>query len=259
MADKMTEIFYRVAVTVADIIEYPDELQSIGKNDSQLIYGERITIENKNAPEGWVYVSSCIDDYKGHIRKDFIQAVTGPDTHFVEAIASHIYPEPSFKTRPVMPLSFLSRLRITDETETDGFVKLDDGGWVFKEHILPVSELKSTDHVETALRFLGTPYLYGGRTSTGIDCSALVQLSMMRNGEKCVRDSGPQKDSLGKDITGKNLQYGDFVFFPGHVGIMQDKKNVINANARHMAVSVEPLDELIKVYGPMIGTRRLKL
>lgn len=261
MAEKnMTQEFYRVTVTAADIVENPAALQKISGNDSQLIYGERLRMEKQEAPEGWACVISCIDDYKGFIKKDFIEAVTVPDTHFVEALSTHIYPEPSFKTRPLMPLSFLSRLQISDDTETEGFVRLDDGGWIFKDHISPVSALKNSppSPVETALRFLGTPYLYGGRTAAGLDCSALIQLALLRTGmDKCPRDTTEQEPVLGKDITGSALQKGDIVFFPGHVGIMKDDKNVINATARKMAAVTEPLDKLVDSYGPVTSARRL--
>lgn len=117
-----------------------------------------------------------------------------------------------------MPLSFLSRMHISDDTETEGFVRLDDGGWVFKDHIKPIAELKQTppDPVDTALRFIGTPYLYGGRTSTGLDCSALIQLALLRAGllDKCPRDTTEQEPLLGKDVTGAAHQKGDIVFSP---------------------------------------------
>lgn len=262
MAEKhMAQEFHRVAVTVADIVKNPSDPGKISGNDSQLIYGERVQIGNQKAPEGWAYVTSCIDDYKGFIKKDFLQAVTEPDTHFVEALSTHIYPEPSFKARPIMPLSFLSRLQAQDMSETDGFIRLDDNkGWVFKDHIKPLAELKNDapDPVDTALRFMGTPYLYGGRTSAGLDCSALIQLSLLRAGllDTCPRDTTEQEPLLGKDVTGSALQKGDIVFFPGHVGIMKDEKSVINATARKMATVTEPLGDLVKTYGPVTSTRR---
>jgi cell wall-associated NlpC family hydrolase len=161
---------------------------------------------------------------------------------------THIYPEPSFKTRPVTGLGFMSRIVVNENVEKDGFLSVPGTGWIYARHIKPLSALAGVDPVYTAMRFLGCPYLYGGRTANGMDCSALVQLALNRTGITCPRDSGPQERALGHSIPRAQARKGDLVFFPGHVGIMLDDQHVINASARTMCVEVERLDDLDRIY-----------
>jgi cell wall-associated NlpC family hydrolase len=251
----MAKEIYNVIVHTADIYERDDDNAAISNNDSQLLYGESFEVKSETAD--FYYGKSLIDNYKGFVKKAFLQKANADPSHFINVLSSHIYPEPSFKTRPLMPLSFLSRLHLDAKNEKNGFVKLEHGGWVFKEHIKPIREMKNETPLNTALMFLGTPYLYGGRSSQGLDCSALIQLAMLRNGIKdCERDSSDQANTIGTEIPEKDITKGDLVFFKGHVAIMLDDKNVLNATARKMATVKEPLQKLIKEYGNITAARR---
>lgn len=255
----MAKNIYTVATTVADILDNPENGPVIGRRDSQILYGE--TFEAEREQGDWVYGTSLIDGYKGYARKEFLKHAKPEKqpAHFVDALASHIYPQPSFKTRPTLALSFLSRLRFDENAEEkDGFIELADGqGWVFKAHIKPLAELKSADPAETALRFAGVPYLYSGRTSQGLDCSGLVQLALMRCGIFCPKDADQQENAIGKEIKKEELKRGDLVYFPGHVGMMVDESRIINATTRTMAVTIEPFDKMVKNYPKITAMRRV--
>jgi cell wall-associated NlpC family hydrolase len=239
----------------ADILGNPEQPRTISKQDSQLLYGEQFLVEESHG--AYVYGHSTTDSYKGYIEREQLIKDAPASTHFVQIRATHLYPEPSFKSRPFMPLSFLSRLTSTEKTENN-FTQLDDGNWVFSDHIAPIENFKmKNDLADTANMFIGTPYLYGGRSEVGIDCSGLVQLCIYAGGYDCPpRDACDQEDSFGKPVT-RNLQRNDVVYFKGHVGIMVDEKNIINATARHMTTLIEPLIDLEKAYKGITHIARL--
>ena len=242
---------YSVIKTTADILETPGNGAAIGKNDSQLLYGETFAVDGVNGE--WLQGISAIDGYEGHIHVSNLVPQAAEPTHFVDVKLTALYPQPDFKTRPLMVLSFLSRVTLTGEKK-NGFVQMNKG-WVFETHITPLSALSNKDPLETAMMFLGAPYLYGGRSILGVDCSGLVQLALMRTGHPCPRDSGPQSQNIGQPA--ETPQRGDFIFFKGHVGIMVDETNILNATARTMDVRIEPLSNLINFYGGITALRRL--
>ena len=124
------------------------------------------------------------------------------------------------------------------------FSELADKGYVYSSHLSSVSSFDD-DFVAVAERFVGTPYLWGGRTSLGLDCSALIQIALQATGEFSRRDSDLQAASLGElladfsDIS--QLKRGDLVFWKGHIGVMIDETHLLHSNAHHMAVEIEPL------------------
>jgi len=144
-----------------------------------------------------------------------------------------------------------SRLTIIGESETRGtrYLTLAGGQSVVAGHCLPVGTAASDDYVAIATRFLETPYLWGGRSGFGIDCSALVQLSMMMTGRKAPRDSDMQAAGLGTPIDRGELRRGDLVFWKGHVALMEDEKTIIHANGHTMSVAREGLDAAIERIG----------
>ncbi|MCI5060813.1 MAG: NlpC/P60 family protein [Alphaproteobacteria bacterium] len=248
----------RVIFSTANIIADPQDLDRITDQDSQLLYGEEFIVEE---PHGaYVYGHSVLDGYKGYVARDqLVKAEDMPEpTHWVCAPATHLYPQPDFKSRPDMSISYLSRVALTDKEE-NGFVQIHDGQWIFKDHLGSLSDMKMKgDLASTASLFLGTPYLYGGRSSFGIDCSGLIQLALIGHGQPCPpRDSKDQQGSFGTEIKNMaELQRNDVVYFKGHVGIMVDKKNILNATARHMTTLIEPLKELEKSYGGITTAMR---
>jgi cell wall-associated NlpC family hydrolase len=246
---------YRVFTAIALIREKPEDAQAIGRRDSELLFGELFSGESEK--DGWVYGEA--DGYRGYVKKRDLkpEAQVPPPTHFTDTPWTHIYPAPSFKTRPAMGLPMLARLAVDETQEQDGFVAAPGLGWIFKAHVQPLARMKDADPVDTALRFLGAPYLYGGRSAQGMDCSKLVQLALTRAGLPCPHDSDQQENAVGAAVTDGTLKRGDLVYFPGHVGMMIDGKSMINATARHMKVVIEPVEKVKAANKPITAVRRL--
>lgn len=244
---------FSVITPTADIQAAPHATQSISNNDSQLLFGESFNVIG--AEGEWLRGVSMVDDYEGFIHVSKIAPQAAEPTHFVDVKLTHIYPMPDFKSHPIKSLSMLSRLAPEGASE-NGFVRAGKG-WIFEAHIKPIQEMQQTAPLDTALAFTGTPYLYGGRSALGIDCSGLVQIALMRAGHTCLRDSGPQSKTIGSAIEGRNFKAGDFIFFKGHVGIMVDQDRILNATARTMDTRIETLDTLIDFYGEITAARRL--
>lgn len=237
---------WRITVPVADLVDMPARKTNISARSSQMLFGETLAaIEERG---DWVRGTCATDGYEGWVHKSQLQPQTEEPTHFVDLPWAHIYPEADFKTRPVHGVPFLARLTVNPDIEKNGFVSIPGKGWIFARHIRPLSALNGVDPVYTAMRFLGCPYLYGGRSAVGIDCSGLVQLALNRAGIFTPRDSGPQEKALGAPVPRAQIRKGDLVFFPGHVGIMIDDQHIVNASARTMCIEVERLDDLDRVY-----------
>lgn len=238
---------YQITVPVADLVDAPARTVQISARSSQMLYGETLIATEEQGD--WVKGVCATDGYEGWVHKSQLKPMTAPATHFVDLPWTHIYPDPDFKTRPVTGVGFLSRLTVNPDVQKNGFLSVPGLGWVYARHIKPLSALSGVDPVYTAMRFLGCPYLYGGRSMNGIDCSGLTQLALLRAGVvNCPRDSGPQERGLGTSVVRGQIRKGDLVFFPGHVGIMIDDIHCVNASARTMCVEVERLDDLDRIY-----------
>lgn len=209
--------------------------------DTQLLFGEVFRVyEEKN---GWAWGQATLDDYVGYVEtKDLAPRPSNP-THTVAALRTFAYPKPDLKTRPARPLPMNAKLRVTGAR--GNFSEIDRGGWVFTAHLAPIGT-HVRDYVTVAEEFLGVPYLWGGRASTGLDCSGLVQAALERAGISSLRDTDMQEATLGEalpePIDFTRLKRGDLVFWKGHVAIMVDAERMIHANAFHMMVAIERLD-----------------
>lgn len=247
---------WAVVTSTADILEEPiSGKQNIGRRESQLLYGELFHVKQIN--NDFAFGHSVHDNYPGYIALAQLLESSLPARYRVCVRSTNIYPTPDFKTRPLMALSFGSRIKLgNDEKGVGGFVPLENGGWIFQAHFQPVEQYYQ-DFTATALRFLETPYLYGGRSAFGIDCSGLVQIALQAAGISCPRDTDQQLAAFEQTIEKDGLRRGDMVFFPGHVGIMLDAKNILNATARHMTTLIEPLMDLEKAYGAITAIRRI--
>jgi cell wall-associated NlpC family hydrolase len=228
--------------------------------ETEALKGETVTIFAES--EGWAWVQIDRDSYVGYMPSEGLNASVIEPTHRIAALRTYLFPEPDAKAPPLALLS-LNAL-FTAKAEEGKFLALEDGGYVFARHALPAAEAMD-DPVAVAEAFLGTPYLWGGRTSVGLDCSGLVQLALEAAGFNAPRDADMQAEELGEPIDWKQrakLRRGDLVFWDGHVGIMTSATHLLHANAFHMAVEIEPLAEarkrIIKTTGnDVIEVRRL--
>ncbi len=216
---------------------------------SELLMGEAfVAYERKN---GWAWGQSAEDEYVGYVEDSGLDATAAAPTHRIGAVSALVYPAADLKREPIATLSYGARVAMLEET--DKYARLAGGGWVARVALSPLDVLVP-DYVATAERFLGTPYLWGGRTSAGLDCSGLVQIALMAAGHAAPRDSYLQEQAIGVPVASDEwgrLRRGDLVFFPGHVGIMTDGTALLHANATAMAVSRDPLAEVARrVAGP---------
>jgi cell wall-associated NlpC family hydrolase len=204
--------------------------------DTESLLGETVTLFEEH--EGWAWVQLARDGYVGYMPGEGLTARIATPTHRIAALRSYVYPEPDPKTPP---LALLSLNALVTAAKSEGkFIALAGGGYVFAGHTVPIGEAHP-DFVAVAEAFLGAPYLWGGRTSVGLDCSGLVQLAVEAAGHQAPRDADMQAAELGHPLDpDAPLQRGDLVFWEGHVGIMTSDTEFLHANAFHMAVEREP-------------------
>jgi cell wall-associated NlpC family hydrolase len=206
--------------------------------DTEALFGERVTLYDES--EGWAWVQLARDGYVGYVPSEGLTARLTAPTHRIASLRTYVYPEPDGKTPPLSLLSLNALVTVASEGKK--FHALAGGGHIFAGHAVPVGAF-AKDFVAVAQAFLGTPYLWGGRTSVGLDCSGLVQLAVEAAGYEAPRDADMQAAELGRPVDlgrGVKLRRGDLVFWDGHVGIMTSGKDFLHANAFHMAVEVEP-------------------
>jgi len=205
---------------------------------TQALRGERVTIYDRTS-EGWAWGQLESDGYVGWLPDAALGKPVATPTHRVTAIRTFAFPGPSIKLPPVQTLVLASALTIARE---DGAFAVTREGWhVPKPHLAAIGH-REIDFVAVAERCLGTPYLWGGKSSLGIDCSGLVQISLNAAGIGCPRDSDMQRDGLGKSLDAtesKALRRGDLLFWNGHVAIARDADTIVHANAHHMATVIE--------------------
>ena len=202
--------------------------------DTELLRGERATVYEE--AEGWAWVQLARDGYVGYVPS----AALGPPervTHRVSALRTLVFPGPDLKLPVVAALTLGSELEV--RRVSGSYAEVADG-WLWSGHLAPLDQAAEPDFVAVAERFLGVPYLWGGRSSLGLDCSGLVQVSLQAAGTQAPRDSDMQQRDLGTAVDpGGQLQRGDLVFWKGHVGIMRDAETLLHATAHSMMVSSE--------------------
>ena len=205
---------------------------------TQALKGERVTIYDRDG-EGWAWGQLADDGYVGWIPDVALFKAGAAPTHKVTALRTFAFPGPSIKLPPVDGLAMGTKLSVIRE---DGPFAVTRESWYLpRQHIGPLDATRP-DFVATAEQFVGTPYLWGGKSNLGIDCSGLVQIALTSAGTGCPRDSDMQQDGLGRELTAaeaKHLQRGDLIFWKGHVAIARDATTIVHANAHHMATSIE--------------------
>jgi cell wall-associated NlpC family hydrolase len=212
--------------------------------DTEALKGERVTVYETE--EGWAHGRLETDGYVGYLPASALGPPGPAPTHKVAALRTLVFPGPSIKLPPLEALPLGARLAVT---RIEGpFAITASGGYVPARHLALVDAMES-DFVAVAERFLGAPYLWGGKTSLGLDCSGLVQVALAACGVASPRDSDVQEQALGKPLSASTdlskPRRGDLLFWKGHVAIVRDKATLIHANAFHMAVAVEPIADAI--------------
>ena len=213
---------------------------------TEALKGERVTIYDISQ-EGWAWGQLAGDGYVGFVPANALCAPGPAATHKVTALRTFVFPGPSIKLPPVETLSFGSQLVVA---RIDGpFAITASGGHVPILHLAPM-ETVETDFVAVAERFLGIPYLWGGKSSLGIDCSGLVQLALAACGIPCPRDTDMQEKALGSALALPpelaQLRRGDLLFWKGHVAIARDATALVHANGHRMAVTYEAVAPAIE-------------
>jgi cell wall-associated NlpC family hydrolase len=243
-----------VIVPVANVHRQPASDSGV---DTQFLLGDSVRIFE--SCDGWSWIQGQRDNYVGYVSDaDLAPGEVEPPTHRVIALSTFVYPAPELKLPPLQALSMGSLVTVASEEERRGnrYAILPDGTAIFARHLAPAGE-HASDFVTVAECFMNIPYLWGGTSGFGVDCSGLIQLPMAMAGRTVLRDSYMQEATIGEsldpgpDYTG--LRRGDLVFWTGHVGIMTDGKNMLHANGLTMTVAREPLSEAIARIEPVFG------
>jgi cell wall-associated NlpC family hydrolase len=208
------------------------------------LYGELVTVYDEQ--DGWAWVQLAQDGYVGYLRASALSAQVRQPTHRVKTLATFLYPVADVKAAPWIQVSLNTGLAVAEMGMP--FARLHDGSFVPARHLAEVGRF-AKDFVAVAEQMAGAPYLWGGKTRLGLDCSGLVQAALQAAGIDAPRDSDMQQAELGRPVEiGKDLgglERGDLVFWKGHVGIMVDGFLLLHANAHHMAVVIESLEAAV--------------
>lgn len=228
--------------------------------DTEAVMGDAVTVYEVR--DGFAFAQIARDGYVGYLPEAALGPADPAPTHRVAALRTFVYPAPDLKRPHTVHLSLGAAFAA--EAREGEYWQLVGGGYVFADHAAALGE-PEPDFAGTAERLVGTPYLWGGRTSLGLDCSGLVQLCLESAGLPCPRDADQQERALGRALPPglDGLARGDLVFWRGHVGIMLDESRLIHANGHHMTVAVEPLPVAVariaeKSFGAVTSIRRLE-
>ncbi len=242
-----------VSVPLADLRRHPE-----GPRDRQAAMGEGfLALEDR---DGWTFGTLMRDGYAGWVQTAKLGAPV--EVNYMVAVRStHLYPAPAVRREPLAAISFGARFRIV--SETDRFMETAGGTFLPKPHLRPL-ERPFRDPVTVAQLFFGTPYLWGGNSGSGLDCSGLVQAALLAAGIPCPGDSDLQEVAVGESLApGIPPERGDLYFWAGHVAIAVDGETLIHANAHHMAVAYEPIATAIARIaaqggGPVTARKRVQ-
>jgi len=235
---------------------------------SELLFGEDFTVYDWRT--GWAWGQAGQDGYVGYLDATALRAGAPAPTHRVSTLFAHLYREPRLKVPATLCLPIGARLTLWAESDSGRYYRVEGpaeaAGWIAAGQVRaledPVAEVTAL-----AEQFLGAPYLWGGKTPAGLDCSALIQIPLLLAGFSAPRDSDLQRAAmelgLGEAVPRAQARRGDIAFFPGHVGLMLDAETLLHANATHMAVTRDRLETVIGWLAgehaePFSGLYRLK-
>lgn len=205
----------------------------------QLLFGERFEVLEEEG--AWVFGQAARDGYVGFVEAAALQPAGAMPTHRVSALRTYAFAEPSIKSRAIGPYSINSL--VTVEAVDGKLAKVTGAGWMTAAHLSPIGEFED-DWAAVAERFVGAPYLWGGRESLGLDCSGLVQQVLFACGRACPRDTDQQR-AIGLPIEAADFGRGDLVFWKGHVALGIGDGRIVHANGHHMATAIELLSEAV--------------
>ena len=201
--------------------------------ETELLFGEMFTVyENKN---GWAWGQLAPDDYVGYVRAEALTA-PGETNARVSALMTPLLSAPDVKAPALDMLPLNARVAVTKRE--NGFAELSGGGFIADVHL----DKAASDWVAVVEKFIGVPYVWGGKTFAGLDCSGLIQTARHAAGLKCPRDTDMQLAALGEAVS-EAPRRGDLVFWKGHVGVMLDATRLLHANAFHNEVAIEAFSE----------------
>ncbi len=214
---------------------------------SQILYGERFKILSKR--KGWIKIKSLYDRYSGFIKnKTYVKELK--ISHKVSNIQANIFNKPNVKTKK--NLYFGSKLSAIEKR--NGFVRFEKNQWVKLKDIKKITH-KEKNFIKIFKLFLKTKYVWGGKTSKGIDCSALLQIFFYYNDVFYPRDTKDQIKYSTKKKS-KKFKKGDIIFWEGHVAICVNSKQLIHAYGPEKKVIIMPIKKTIK---RILDTANLKV
>lgn len=210
---------------------------------AELLFGEEFTVYETR--EGWAWGQRASDGYIGYVRASALEDAGAEPGHIVAALIAPVFTRAHFKAPVARSLSINCPVRIRG---TEGeFRRLAGGGWLHQAHLAARGDM-APDFVAVAEEFRGLPYIWGGNSGLGVDCSGLVQAALRRAGRSCPRDTDMQEGELGRALETRDpgaFRRGDLVFFPGHVGIVTAPGRLLHASSRWMRVLDEALDSVL--------------